>query len=300
MAGVPARGAVLGLAAALLFTACAGPRYGGPLYERGLDFERRGRLDEAVAALRQAADRDRGDPVPREALASLFYRRGWLASATQAWETALADSSGVKGGAPDSAAEEARRRAAAGLLKIYLARGAASVRGALWADASADYLRATELDSGNAEAWCGLALAAGRLKDKDTAYLAYRRAFELVPGNADLAWGYGYEAHAVSRFGDALEAYRRYTSLEPLDARGWNNEGTILVELGRFAESQACFDRALALRPALIPALNGKGSAFYYAARFEDARSQWARVLDLDPGDPTATRNMSTLVKMGF
>jgi tetratricopeptide (TPR) repeat protein len=294
-----ARGAALGLSA-LLLAACAGPRFGGPLYERGLDLERRGRLDEAVAALREAADRDRGDPVPREALASLFYARGWLASATQAWETALADSpTGVRGSSA-TAVEQAQQRAAAGLLKIYMDRGAASVKGELWADASADFLRATELAPDNAQAWSGLALAAGRLKDKNTAYLAYRRASELLPLDPDLAWGYGFDANALFHFDDALEAYRRYTALAPLDPRGWSNEGTVLVELGRFDESQACFDRALALRPGMIPALNGKGSAYYYARRFETARSLWAKVLDLDPRDPTATRNMSTLVKMGY
>ena len=127
-----------------------------------------------------------------------------------------------------------------------------------------------------------------------------RRASELLPLDPDLAWGYGFDANALFHFDDALEAYRRYTALAPLDPRGWSNEGTVLVELGRFDESQACFDRALALRPGMIPALNGKGSAYYYARRFETARSLWAKVLDLDPRDPTATRNMSTLVKMGY
>jgi Flp pilus assembly protein TadD len=292
-----------GLAACVL-SACAAPKPKPSLYQLGVDSDRQGRLDEALTDLRGAVNLDPSDPVAREALAAVLYQRGWLSGATQAWEKVLAEKApGTDlnpGPAAAAAADAARQRAAEGLLKIYLDRGAADTRNALWTEAEADYRRVTELDPGNVTAWPGLAVAAERLGDKNAAYLAYQRCFELIPANPGLAWAYGYAAHGLGKLDEAVLAYGRYTALEPDDARGWNNEATVLVELGRYDEAQASFDKALALQPGLIAALNGKASACFFQKRYEDARGLWARVLDLAPDDPGATQNMRTLVKMGF
>jgi len=283
-------------------TACAAPK--PSLYELGVGSVGQGRQDEALVDLRGAVDQDPSDPVAREALAALLYRRGWLSGATQAWEQVLARKSADPAGAGSrygpAAADSARRRATAALLEIYLARGASDTSDALWSDAAADYQRVTELDPDNVAAWPGLAEAAGRLGDKNAAYLAYQRCFALIPGNPDMAWGYGTAAHGLGKLDEAALAYGRYTALKPDDAKGWNNAATVLVELGRYDEAVACFDKALALQPALIAALNGKASAYFFQKRYEDARGWWARVLDLAPDDPDATQNMRTLVKMGY
>lgn len=300
----PGRAGALVLAV-FLAAACAERKPQPTLLEQGLDLDRRGKLDGALAALRGAASLDPADPVPVEALARVFYERGWLASATQAWEKTLADCSGAaagpkRGRAWIAAADGARMRATAALLGIYLARGLAASRQQLWGGAAMDYRRATELAPDSTEAWPGLARAAGRLGDKATACRAYRRCFYLIPADPDLALGYADAANALKHFEEALAACRRYTALKPGDARGWNNEGTVLVELGRFDEGKACFDKALALQPGLVPALNGKGSACYYQKRYDEARALWGAVLDLAPDDPTATRNLRTLVQMGL
>lgn len=297
-----ARAAALAGLAACALAACAAPK--PSLYGPGVGSVRQGGQDGTLVDLRGAVDLDPSDPVAREALAAVLYRRGWLAGATQAWEKVLAQKSGdPAGGASQygpAAAYPARLRATAALLKIYLDRGASDTRDELWTDAEADYQRATELAPGNVAAWPGLAEAAGSLGDKNTAYLAYQRCFALIPGDPDLAWSYGYVAHGRGKLDEAALAYGRYTALKPDDARGWNNAATVLVELGRYDEALASFDKALALQPALIAALNGKASAYFFLKRYEDARGWWARVLDLAPDDPGATQNMRTLVKMGY
>jgi tetratricopeptide (TPR) repeat protein len=299
-----ARAAALAGLAACALSACAAPKPKPSPYELGLDSERHGSQDQALADLSNAVDLDPSDPVAREALAELLYRRGWISGATQAWEKALAPNSAEAAGDGSkygpAAVDSARRLATAALLRIYLARGASDTGDALWTDAAADYQRVTQLDPDNVTAWPGLAEAAGHLGDKNLSYLAYQRSFGLIPGDPDLARGYGYAAHGLGKLDESALAYARYTALRPDDAEGWNNAGTVLVELGRYDEALACFDKALALQPALIAALNGKASAYFFLKRYEDARGWWARVLDLAPDDPGATQNMRTLVKMGY
>jgi tetratricopeptide (TPR) repeat protein len=297
--------------AALGALGCAGHHRKTSQYDLALYLKSQGKPDEAEAAMQASVKLDPSDPTPQEALAQMYYDKGWRAQALQEWEQAFADSSDDPAfyvgedkpkRSPAWIADgiAAHKRAAANLIMVYLAQGDEASKGARWADAAADYKRATELDQDNLAAWSGWAKSAKKLGDADTTYLAYRRCFDLLPKDPDVSRNYGLAAYAQHRLNEAENGFRRYTVLRPDDAKGYNNEGTVLAEMGRFDESQASFDKALQIETNMIQALNGKGTAYYYQKRYDEARKMWAQVLDLAPEDPTATENMRTLVKMGY
>ena len=297
--------------AVLVLAGCAGGQRKHSQYDTGIYLKQQGKADEAVEAMQRSLAQDPDDPTPREALAQLYFEKGWRAQAIQEWEKALSNSSEdpawyVQEGKPKRSAAwiadgvESRKRALDALVKLYLAQGEEATKGARWNDAATAYKRVTELDKDNAAAWPGWARAAKKLKDGETAYAAWKRSSELNPKEADFSKELGYAAYGLQKLNEAEAAFRRYTALKPDEAKGYNNVGTVLAELGRFDESHAAFDKALQLEKDMIPALNGKGTAYYNQKRYDEARKMWAHVLELSPEDPVAKENIRTLVKMGY
>jgi superkiller protein 3 len=302
--------ALAGLAG-LALAGCAGAKGKTSQYDLGVYLKQQGKADDAVEAFKRSVAIDPADPTPHEALAQMYFERGWRAQAVQAWEKVMETSSEdpawyVKETGPKRSSAwiadgiESRKRAVEALVKIYLAEGEEATKGARWNDAAAAYKRVTELSKDSTVAWPGWAKAAKKLKDADTAYLAWKRSAELLPKEADISKELGYAAYGLKKLNEAEAAFRRYTALKPDDPKGYNNQGTVLAELGKFDESHAAFDRALQLEKDMLPALNGKGTAYYNQKRYDEARKMWAHVLDLSPDDPVAKENIRTLVKMGY
>ena len=296
---------------ALLLVGCAGPQRRGSQYDLGLYLKQQGKADEAMEAFKGSIALDPEDPTPREALAALYFERGWKAQAMQEWENAYAKSSDdpawyVQEGKPQRSSAwiadgvDSRKRAVEALVKLYLADGAEATKGARWNDAATAYKRVTELSTDDAVAWPGWAKAAKKLKDAPVAYAAWKRSAELSPKDADTSKELGYAAYGLQKLNEAEAAFRRYTVLKPDDPKGYNNQGTVLAELGKFDESHASFDKALQIEKDMLPALNGKGTAYYNQKRYDEARKMWAHVLELSPDDPVAKENIRTLVKMGY
>lgn len=299
------------LALGLLLAGCGGGQRKVSQYDLGLYMLKQGKAEEAIAAFQRSISADPADPTPRQALAEQYYAKGWRAQAIQEWEKAWELSSTdpafyagedkpVRSAAWIADGIEAHKASQEQLLKLYLDDGDTAAKESRWAEAAAAYKRVSELAPAELRAWKGWAIAAKKLKQKETAYEAWKKTAALAPKDADAHKELGYAAYGLQKLNEAEAAFRRYGVLNPDDPKGYNNHGTVLAELARFGEAHAAFDKALVLERDMIPALNGKATAYYYEKQFDPARKLWARVLELSPEDPVAKENIRTLVKMGY
>ncbi len=304
-------GGWLGLALAAALMGCGGGQRKVSQYDLGLYMLKQGKPEAAIEAFKRSLEIDPADPTPRQALAEQYYAKGWRAQAIQewekAWELSSKDPAFYAGeGKPQRSAAwiadgiAAHEASQAQLLKLYLDDGDAATKESRWSDAAAAYKRVSELAPAELRAWRGWAVAAKKLKLKDTAYEAWKKVTELSSKDADAFKELGYAAYGLQKLNEAEAAFRRYSALNPDDPKGYNNHGTVLAELARFGESHAAFDRALQIERDMIPSLNGKATAYYYQKDYDQARKLWARVLELAPEDPVAKENIRTLVKMGY
>jgi tetratricopeptide (TPR) repeat protein len=197
-------------------------------------YQDQGRIDEAVAAGRRAAEL-RGDPNYAYGLAHTLLQIGRPDDALEVFKLVVSFK-------PDFAEAHAH------IGSIWLAKGKL-------ADAIASYRAAADAQPGMAELHCNLAIALSRFGDEDAALASAQRAVDLKP---DLP-----EAHNIlgtvwknrRRPADALASFVTAAKLKPNFAEAINNIGSILEQLGRFDQAGQHFQRAVELNPA-SPALH--------------------------------------------
>jgi tetratricopeptide (TPR) repeat protein len=239
-------------------------------YLAGVAYTRRDSgIDMALPLLERAVAADADSPLTYAALAEAQWFK-YYATKDQAWLDRFTES--VRQAElrnPDLA--EVHR--VAGLLK-----GSAG----LYEAATAEYLRAIDLEPGNGDAYrrLGSAYESNSLLDK--ALEAYRHAIEVDPAqyrNQQAIASFYYER---ANYGEAIQYLRRMVELAPNEPNSHYALGSAYMDLGQFAETEK--ELRLAANLGETPTvLQHLGLALMYQGRDSEAVSYFTRALSRWP-----------------
>ncbi|HND54900.1 MAG TPA: tetratricopeptide repeat protein, partial [Pirellulaceae bacterium] len=237
--------------------------------------QEQGRVDEAIAALRQAvvANPRQYDALTR--LAQLLVTAGKVGEAVDIFRQAVA-------------LRPAQAGAHSNLANALHLHGQAE-------EAMAEYRRAIELDPRFVGAHVNLGLALSQVGRPDEALPILERALELQPNNAEAWNNLGGVYSALGRTRDCEQAFRRALELRPDYPEAWNNLGNALHSQLRLDEAASCFSRAIELRPNYPEAHSNSGNVLFAMGRREAAAAAYRRAVELRPSYGDAWHNFGLL-----
>jgi len=157
-----------------------------------------------------------------------------------------------------------------------------------------EFQHALQLDSRNADAIGGLALAHEKGGRLDEAEKALKRAIALQPDYWD-----GYNSLALfydrqNRFDDSIAQLKRAAVLTPDNAQVFLNLGAVYSDTGdprNFPAAEAALKKSLALGPS-YPAYANLGFLYSLTERWADAASMTEKALQMNDKDYQVWRNL--------
>jgi len=267
------------------------------LYEKGLSFQLKGRLKEAVECYRDALEVEHshsracnnmgvaflnlGDPVAASSclqkaialnpnyveayinLGNVFQRQEALDEAISSYQKALEIS-------PDLS--EAHNN----LGNILMQKGKA-------AEAISSYRKAVRSGPRNAEAHCNMGNALQQLGRFNDAIHWYKKAIQIAPHRAASYNNMGAALKALGKLEEAVSSHRQALRLDPNNAEAWNNLGRVFKDQGNTREAIGCYRKALSIHPDYAEAHSNLLFAMHYdpgsANRdiFKESQAWWRR-----------------------
>jgi tetratricopeptide (TPR) repeat protein len=253
-----------------------------PSYSEGSSALRRGAAEHATAtaAFQRAVMMDPNSVLPHAGLAQSYYN-AWLTTSDRKWlaaaHEALANAQTLN---PDS-------------LAVRLAAGRINLVPGSYDRAAQEYLRATELDSGSAEAWSGLARAYQEMRDRDNdAAAAFSKAIELQPGYFRPLVDFGAFYRRLGNYSEAEKYWLQVVTLAPHLLGGHSNLGALYGDMGRYQEAEKAFARALEIDPRAGVPLANLAALLQYMGRDEDAIIFLERARAVGPETPVLFLNL--------
>ena len=155
-------------------------------------------------------------------------------------------------------------------------------------DAIADYDRAIELDSQDAEAHEGRGHAKNKMGDHKGAIADYGRAIELNPQDARTYNSRGTAKDNMGNYEDAIADYDRAIELNPKYAMAYGNRGNTKSKLGNYEDAIADINRAIELNPQDATAYGNLGNTKLQMADYEGSIAAADRAIELNPQDARA------------
>jgi len=154
------------------------------------------------------------------------------------------------------------------------------------------YVDMLQRNSGDADAYIGLADALAGLGKGVEAEANYRRAVRAEPAY----WG----AHAAlakhlferGKVDEAVAAQRKVTELVPSSATAWSSLGGILQMKGDFDGALEGYQRSLQLEPSK-DAYSNLATTYYYSNRFPEAVANYERAASLGEHDYVIQGNLA-------
>ncbi|WP_305123470.1 tetratricopeptide repeat protein [Roseomonas sp. GC11] len=233
------------------------------LVEQATRHHQAGRLDEAVAAYRQAAGLDPSHPGIQNNLGVALRQQGRLEEAVACYQRVIALSpqdAGAHGNLGNAlrqmgqmdAAEAAFRQA----LRLHPASptahnalGDALREQGRVEEAIRHHRQALALQPRDGVTYNLLGLAQQHQGQLEEAVASYRQALALSPGLAGAHSNLGTALQVIGQPEEAVESLRKALELQPNHPDFLSNLGSAQTECGRLAEAMACFRQAIALRP---------------------------------------------------
>ena len=277
----------------------------------GIALNNQGKLDEAVAAYRQAirikpdlaeAHSNLGNALLgqgklKEALASCdramsvrpnhfgtLYNRGVILHELKQYDEALASYDRALALRPSHPETLYNHGVTLHKLKRYDA-------------ALASYDRALTARPDYARALNSRGDALKEMRRYDEALASYDRALAARPDYAEALYNRGNALQLLKRYAEALASYDRALTVRPDYAEALNNRGSVLYELRRYAEALASYDRALTTRPDYAEALYNRGNALQELKRYAEALASYDRALTARPDYAKALNNRGNALK---
>jgi tetratricopeptide (TPR) repeat protein len=167
-----------------------------------------------------------------------------------------------------------------------------------FAEATAVYEEAVELDSSHAEALNNLGSSLSYLGRYEEAEQYLRQSMAIKPNYANPYGNLGNLLRQKSSLAEAEIFLRRALKLKPNYTEARINLGMTLLSLGRLRDARACFAKALKAAPRNVHALVGMAQLDTLQGRFEEADTTLKRIVELDPKMPAAWAAMTLTRKM--
>jgi tetratricopeptide (TPR) repeat protein len=201
-----------------------------------------------------------------------------------------------------SAAEIRNRKARIAL--AALASAACAALGALtwvqtgyWATTEALFRHALDRDSGDYQAWVGLAQE--RENDPATAAEAvsyYQRALRLNPRSVETHNLLGMQLVRLGRYDEAIAVHRDSLRLYPAYSYGHYNLGSALLKSGRRFDAMKEFEAALRLNPDLAFAHNELGVEIWRNGRIAEGIAHLKEAVRIKPDFALAQYNLGKML----
>ncbi len=192
-----------------------------------------GRADEAIAAYRQALERDPNFANANYSLGNALRAKHELEQAAECFQRAV-----------DADATHANACAALGQTLLSLRRSAEAVP---------VLQKAVSLLPEDAELHCGLADALQSLGQLREASAEYRKAFQLDPQLGRAWYAFGCLESSRDEYANAVFAFRKALEIQPQWPQALHNLGEALFGLGQVDEALQQFERAAASGPPKMP-----------------------------------------------
>lgn len=248
------------------------PRDGFAWKALGTALQKLGRSDEALVALRKAAELFPDDAEVHSNLGLALQRQGRLVDAEAVLRRAIAINP--------------RHFMALNNLGITLQSQGRLI------EAETILRRAFELDPNHAMALSNLGVT---LRDQGKLVEAeglLRRAMTMAPENVMVLINLGVTLQEQGRLQEAESVYRQALEIKPDHAMTYNNLGNTLKDRGRLAESEAMLRRAVEIDPQYAEAYNNLGNTLTFQGRIDEAIACYQKALAADPCHRLAHANL--------
>ncbi len=156
------------------------------------------------------------------------------------------------------------------------------------------FLKATQADPTDAEAWSGLGSCYAGLDHTEEALAAFRQAVQANPRDEVSHFRLANFYRRIGRYDEAIAGYREALAINPLFEAAYFNLGLVCVELGRYAEGKDAFEAVTRINPEAGPAHYNAGLAYIRLGRFREALEAQKIVVRINPGYAPAYYAMGT------
>ena len=173
--------------------------------------------------------------------------------------------------------------------------GNAQLQAGHYAEASAAYTRALELQPAVAQTHGNLGVALAEQGSFEAAIAHYREALRLDPAHAEAAYNWGNALRALTRYADAVTCYDRALAAKPDWWVALLNRGLALAAQGKQKQAEESYRQALAAKPDYAEAPNNLGLALQLQGHFQAAMTQFNRAIELSPDLANAHTNRAQL-----
>ncbi|MBF0181683.1 MAG: tetratricopeptide repeat protein, partial [Magnetococcales bacterium] len=287
------------------------PEHGFAWKALGLALQQTGRPEEALTALRKAAEHLPGDVETRNGLGFVLWKQGRIEDALALFHQALAlrpDEPGVLLNMGMLLQEQGREAQAETvyreLLRIRPDLVVAQFQlGVLLAgqrrpeEARNAYLEVIRLDPGQAEAWYNLAVTLEALRTPGEAEAAYREALRLRPEHVEARNNLGILMDKQGMAQEAETLFREVLAIRPECALAWYNLANLLHAGGRHVEAEAAFREAMRHDPTDARFINNLGNLLNERERYQEAEAAYRETLRVDPGFAEGHYNLGHLLQ---
>ena len=233
-----------------------------------------GRLNDALAEARRAAQLDPALAIAQSAQVNYLQRMGRLADA-RALARRVIELTHEQNYYP------------------WLLLGDAEARDNHPDEALAAYTRSMRLYPGNPEIWRRLGQTHAQQKQLDKAEHALRVALRLKPGDADAQRALAQVQLQLGNQTGAADLLGARVAAEPDSAAAWELLGHAEFQRNRLGEAETAWRRALALDPSLAKTWMSLGTLQIKLGRLEDAEASLKQAVRLKPEQHAAWGNLA-------
>jgi tetratricopeptide (TPR) repeat protein len=154
------------------------------------------------------------------------------------------------------------------------------------------FQRATDADSGYAEAWAQTGFCHEKLGRHGEAIEASRKAVSIRP-SAESYFNIGLANYYLKQYREAEAAYRQSIKLDPYNAAdAYYALGLTYRDWGQFDDEVAAYKHAIRLRPDYASAYERLGQRYLQLKKYADAIEAFKQLAMLKPGDANAQNNL--------
>ena len=239
--------------------------------DRGDDFFRKGRYEEAVASCTEAIRMD-------DKCATAYNGRGVSHSYRKDWDSAILDYTLAIHLNPKES--------------LYWANRGKAYHGRREYDrAIADFTEAIRLDPKDAVAYANRGSAYDDKDEHDRAIADFTEAIRLDPKDAVAYANRGLAYDDKDEHDRAIADYSEAIRLEPEEAIVYNNRGSAYAEKGEYDLAIADCTKAIRLDPEEAIVYNNRGLAYADKNKYDQAIADFTEAIRLDPEEAIVYNN---------
>jgi eukaryotic-like serine/threonine-protein kinase len=238
--------------------------------------QRQGKLDEAVAELRESIALNSNDPAP-------WINRGKAFHKLHHYEDAIADFS-------QALSIDAHNV----LAWTYRGNGYHELH--QYEKAIADRSKALSLDPKYSMGWTYRGNSYHDFHQYDKAVADHSKAVELDPTNA-ISWSCrGLAYHELHQYENAIADYSKALALEPKNAVVWTYRGNSYHDLHQYDKAIADDSKAIELDPRSSWLWSCRAFAYNSSRQYGKAIADYSKTIEIDPNNRTALNGLAWLL----